>query len=44
MNTMATAGNNSLYIGVFTDSGNQITFVRMITATAIFTYLADFLY
>jgi len=41
LNTMETAINNSLCFGVFTDSGNQVAFARMITDTATFAYLAD---
>ena len=38
---METAINNSLCFGVFTDSGNQVAFARMVTDTATFAYLAD---
>ena len=41
LNTMETAINNSLCFGVFTDSGKQISFARMITDTATFAYLSD---
>jgi GNAT superfamily N-acetyltransferase len=41
LNTMEMAINNSLCFGVFTDSGNQVAFARMITDTATFAYLAD---
>lgn len=39
--TMDTAIQNSLCFGVFTDSGNQIAFARMVTDSATFAYLAD---
>jgi GNAT superfamily N-acetyltransferase len=41
LNTMETAINNSLCFGVFTDSGNQVAFARMVTDSATFAYLAD---
>ncbi len=41
LRTMETAINNSLCFGVFTDSGNQVAFARMITNSATFAYLAD---
>ena len=41
LNTMETAINNSLCFGVFTESGNQVAFARMVTDTATFAYLAD---
>ena len=41
LRTMETAINNSLCFGVFTDSGNQVAFARMITDSATFAYLAD---
>ncbi|MFQ3338807.1 MAG: hypothetical protein ACI9VO_001592 [Colwellia sp.] len=42
MNNMATVGNNSLSIGIFTDSGNKIAFTHMTRASPTLTYLADF--
>jgi N-acetylglutamate synthase-like GNAT family acetyltransferase len=39
--TMETAIQNSLCFGVFTDSGNQVAFARMVTDSATFAYLAD---
>ncbi|MBD1576581.1 GNAT family N-acetyltransferase [Vibrio sp. S11_S32] len=39
--TMKKAIRNSLCFGVFTDSGNQIAFARMVTDSATFAYLAD---
>jgi GNAT superfamily N-acetyltransferase len=39
--TMKTAIDNSLCFGVFTDSGSQVAFARMITDTATFAYLSD---
>lgn len=39
--TMATAIRNSLCFGIFTESGEQIAFARMITDRATFAYLAD---
>lgn len=41
LNTMEKAINNSLCFGVFTDSGKQVAFARMITDSATFAYLAD---
>ncbi len=41
LNTMETAINNSLCFGVFTTSGSQVAFARMITDTATFAYLSD---
>ena len=41
LNTMEKAINNSLCFGIFTDSGNQVAFARMITDAATFAYLAD---
>jgi GNAT superfamily N-acetyltransferase len=41
LNTMETAINNSLCFGVFTESGDQVAFARMVTDTATFAYLAD---
>ncbi len=40
-NTMEKAINNSLCFGVFTDSGSQVAFARMVTDSATFAYLAD---
>jgi len=40
-NTMEKAINNSLCFGVFTDSGCQVAFARMVTDSATFAYLAD---
>jgi len=40
-NIVETAINNSLCFGVFTQSGIQVAFARMITDTATFAYLAD---
>ena len=39
--TMEKAIKNSLCFGVFTDSGDQIAFARMVTDSATFAYLAD---
>lgn len=39
--TMKKAIDNSLCFGVFTDSGEQVAFARMITDSATFAYLAD---
>ncbi len=39
--TMENAIKNSLCFGVFTDSGNQVAFARMVTDSATFAYLAD---
>lgn len=39
--TMKTALNNSLCFGVFTHSGKQVAFARMVTDSATFAYLAD---
>lgn len=39
--TLSKAVNNSLCFGVFTTSGEQIGFARMITDSATFAYLAD---
>jgi GNAT superfamily N-acetyltransferase len=41
LNTMEKAIKNSLCFGVFTDSGNQVAFARMVTDSATFAYLAD---
>ena len=41
LNTVETAINNSLCFGVFTPSGSQVAFARMITDTATFAYLSD---
>lgn len=41
INTMKKAINNSLCFGVFTDSGQQVAFARMVTDSATFAYLAD---
>jgi GNAT superfamily N-acetyltransferase len=41
LNIMEKAINNSLCFGVFTDSGKQVAFARMVTDTATFAYLAD---
>ena len=41
LNTMEKAIKNSLCFGVFTDSGEQVAFARMVTDTATFAYLAD---
>ena len=41
LNVMETAINNSLCFGVFTDSGKQVAFARMVTDSATFAYLAD---
>ncbi len=41
LNIMEKAIKNSLCFGVFTDSGNQIAFARMVTDSATFAYLAD---
>jgi GNAT superfamily N-acetyltransferase len=38
---MEKAIKNSLCFGVFTDSGNQVAFARMVTDSATFAYLAD---
>jgi N-acetylglutamate synthase-like GNAT family acetyltransferase len=39
--TMARAIQNSLSFGVFTNSGTQVGFARLITDSATFAYLAD---
>jgi N-acetylglutamate synthase-like GNAT family acetyltransferase len=39
--TMNKALNNSLCFGVFTESGQQVAFARMVTDCATFAYLAD---
>ncbi len=39
--TLAKAISNSLCFGVFTSSGEQIGFARMITDSVTFAYLAD---
>jgi len=39
--TMEKAIKNSLCFGVFTDSGDQIAFARMVTDSATFAYLSD---
>jgi len=39
--TMEKAINNSLCFGVFTESGQQVAFARMVTDCATFAYLAD---
>ena len=39
--TMKKAIDNSLCFGVFTDSGEQVAFARMVTDSATFAYLAD---
>ena len=39
--TLQKAINNSLCFGVFTDSGDQVGFARLITDSATFAYLAD---
>ena len=41
LSTMKKAVENSLCFGVFTDSGEQIAFARLITDSATFAYLAD---
>ena len=41
LKTMAKAIDNSLCFGVFTESGNQVAFARMVTDSATFAYLAD---
>ena len=41
LSTMKKAIENSLCFGVFTDSGEQIAFARLITDSATFAYLAD---
>ena len=41
LNTMQKAINNSLCFGVFSDSGQQVAFARMVTDSATFAYLAD---
>jgi len=38
---MEKAIKNSLCFGVFTDSGNQVAFARMVTDISTFAYLAD---
>ncbi|EAQ64329.1 acetyltransferase, GNAT family protein [Marinomonas sp. MED121] len=38
---MKKAVQNSLCFGVFTESGDQIGFARMVTDSATFAYLAD---
>ena len=39
--TMEKAIKNSLCFGVFTDSGQQVAFARMVSDSATFAYLAD---
>ena len=39
--TLAKAIKNSLCFGIFTSSGSQVGFARMITDSATFAYLAD---
>lgn len=39
--TLKRALDNSLCFGVFTDSGNQIGFARVITDSATYAYLSD---
>jgi N-acetylglutamate synthase-like GNAT family acetyltransferase len=41
LETMKKAVHNSLCFGVFTESGDQIGFARMVTDSATFAYLAD---
>ena len=41
LSTLQRALQNSLCFGVFTDSGEQVGFARMITDRATFAYLAD---
>lgn len=41
LNIMEKAINNSLCFGVFTDSGDQVAFARMVTDYTTFAYLAD---
>jgi len=41
LKTMEKAIKNSLCFGVFTDSGEQVAFARMVTDSATFAYLAD---
>ena len=41
LNTMEKAIKNSLCFGVFTESGTQVAFARMVTDSATFAYLAD---
>lgn len=41
LNTMERAVHNSLCFGIFTDSGTQVAFARMVTDCATFAYLAD---
>lgn len=41
ISTMEKAINNSLCFGIFTDSGTQVAFARMVTDSATFAYLAD---
>jgi len=41
LETMKKAVQNSLCFGVFTESGDQIGFARMVTDSATFAYLAD---
>lgn len=41
LKTMEKAINNSLCFGVFTESGEQVAFARMVTDSATFAYLAD---
>lgn len=41
LETMKRAMNNALCFGVFTHSGEQIAFARMITDSATFAYLSD---
>jgi len=42
LKTMEKAINNSLCFGIFTESGDQVAFARMVTDSATFAYLADF--
>ncbi len=41
IHTMKKAINNSLCFGVFSNSGQQVAFARMVTDCATFAYLAD---
>lgn len=41
LSTMEIAIKNSLCFGVFSDSGNQVAFARIVTDSATFAYLAD---
>lgn len=41
ISTMRRAMDNSLCMGIFTDSGSQVAFARMATDMATFAYLAD---